>query len=203
VDKLRPIALTQEQAAYAYEALDTVAAEDNKTLATQISKLDSKMHECQRKLDRLTHGYLDQEIDADTFHRTKEELLLRKNEFKKEKEVIHRTKGSSWIEPAREVINTLEMLGKTLVQTDVPASLPELARLVRKIGTNPHISRKTVSFSLSAPYDFMAQWLEISRVELAHNPSLASNKKYQSSLWCEPVYHFRTGFSTPAGGRKP
>jgi hypothetical protein len=43
----------------------------------------------------------------------KDELLVEKNVLKREKERLSRTHANAWIEPARQVINTLETLGKT------------------------------------------------------------------------------------------
>jgi site-specific DNA recombinase len=180
LDTLKPLVLTGDEAREIYAAIDREAAKESQSLDTTIMALEKKLSPLQNKLDRLTHGYLDQLIDEDSYRTAKEELVVEKTALKRETERLRRSRSSYWIEPTREVINTLETLGKS----EFPESLPEISRLVQKIGTNPLISRKTVSFSFSEPYDFTLSFLRNVRVELAANPSLHSDKNWWSTTWC-------------------
>jgi site-specific DNA recombinase len=180
LEALHPLALTSDQAAAVHTLIDEEASKDSQTLVTQAKTLEDKLLPIQQKLDRLTHAYLDQLIDEETYRRTKDELLLQKTDLKKERERLQTNRTSFWIEPAGEVINTLEILGKT----EFSESLPEISRLIQKIGTNRLISRKTVSFTFAEPYRFTLSLLENLRVELSHNPSLASDQNWWSTVWC-------------------
>jgi len=59
-------------------------------------------------------------------------------------------------------------------------------------GRNPLISRKTVSFSFSEPYDFALSFLNNSRLASTDNPLLRSNEFSQSTNWCTFLDHLRT-----------
>ncbi|MES1180943.1 MAG: hypothetical protein ABUL66_03680 [Verrucomicrobiota bacterium] len=93
--------------------------------------------------------------DEESYQAAKNGLMIEKAELKREKERLHRTRSAFWNEPAREVINTLEMAGKS--QTE--KSPQEISRVVHKIGTNRLLSRKTVTFPFSEPYDFIPSLL--------------------------------------------
>jgi hypothetical protein len=130
-------------------------------------------------------------MDEETYRNAKEKLLLEKASIRGEKARFSRKGTSCWIEPAQEVISTLETLGKT----DFQESLPDIARQVQKIGTNPLISRKTVTFSFSKPYDLVPSLLASSHVAAHPNTSSLRDAKPESTVWCELVYHLRTHFS--------
>jgi site-specific DNA recombinase len=187
---LRPLALTSDQAKTVRHIIDEEAARDSKSLDAEAKTLDSKLAPLQQKLDRLTHAYLDLMIDEDSYRKTKDELFLEKVEIKKEKERLQRSHASFWIEPARRVISTLETLGKT----EFSESLPDISKIVQKIGTNHLISHKTVTFSFSEPYDFTLSLLGSLQVPHSTSAPSRSDAKSQSSVWCSLVSHLRTFF---------
>ncbi|GEM_PF-822077 len=180
LDALRPLSLTREQAQEVRLIIDEESAKESQTLNATTTALDAKLTPLQQKLDRLTHGYLDQLIDEESYRRAKEEILLEKTALKQEKERLHKSRTSSWIEPAHEVINTLETLGKT----DFPESLPEISKHVQKVGTNHLISRKTVSFSFSKPYDFIPSLLASVRVAASDLPPSPRDENSERQVWC-------------------
>ena len=138
-----------------------------------------------------TKGYLSGLIDEDSYQVAKDELIVQKNAFKKEKERLSKTRSTSWNEPAKLVISALEMAGKS----QATKSPEELSQVVHKVGTNRLIARKTVSFSLSENYDFLPSLLGFRRLETS-KPSLAfSEEKLESSIWCSLVSALRTKFS--------
>ena len=160
--------------------IDEEAAKDSRSLETSLSAFENKLLPLQQKLDRLTRGYLDQLIDEESYRRTKEELVLEKTALKREKERLQNSRASFWIEPARAVINTLETLGRT----DFSEALPEISRLVRRIGTNRLISRKTVSFSFSEPYDFVPSLLASLPVSASDTSPSRSDENSERQVWC-------------------
>lgn len=177
---LAPLALSAEDASLAHARIDEYGSQESLTLNTELKAMQEKVLLVQGKLDRLTRGYLDQLIDEESYRTAKEELVLEKTGLKAEKERLHKSRSSYWIEPAREVIKTLETLGKT----DTANNLPELSRLVRKIGTNHQISRKQVSFSLSAPYDFVACLRASHAIQSSTSISSRSDENPESPMWC-------------------
>ena len=125
-------------------------------------------------------GYLDELIDEESYQAAKADLILEKTTLKREGERLRKTGASYWIEPAREVINTLETLGKT----EFSESLPEISKIVQKVGTNRLISRKTVSFSFSEPYDFVPSLLASVRLTTSASSPSRSDQFSRSQQWC-------------------
>jgi len=153
---LKPLAISGEQASEIRAAIDRKAAEENQSLETSVKALEAKLSPLQDKLNPLTHGYLDQLIDEETYRQAKEEIVVQKSALKREKERLQRSRTSCWIEPAQKVVTTLETLGKM----EISPSLPEISHLVQKIGSNHEISRKTVSFlSLNLTISSRLYWL--------------------------------------------
>jgi hypothetical protein len=107
-------------------------------------------------------------------------LVMEKTELKREKERLHRTRSSFWNEPAKEVINTMELAGK--MQTD--KSPQEISRLVHKVGTNRLLSRKTVTFSFAEPYDFIPSLLASVEASTLNTSSSLCDEKSESIKWC-------------------
>ena len=116
-------------------------------------------------------------VDEDSYRQSKEELIVEKTRLKQEKQRLCGSRENSWIEPARKVVIALQTLGKN----DVSEHPSEISGLVQKIGTNRLISRKNVSFSISAPYDFPLSLLANMHLELSHNPSLHADKNWWST----------------------
>ena len=61
-------------------------------------------------------------------------------------------------------------------------------------GLDRLISRKTVTFSFSEPYDFALSFLGNLHTAISENPSLQSNELWQRSKWCSFLTHLRTLF---------
>ena len=180
LDKLKPLAISHEEAAILHAVIDEEAAKESASLDAAVTAIERKLEPLQTKLDRLTHAYLDQVIDEEAYQRTKDDLIMEKTALKRERERLQRTHSSFWIEPARDVVNTLE----TLRKTEFAESLPAISQTVRKIGTNRLISRKTVSISLSPKYDFLPSLLASARLAPVSTCGSQSDQKTQRQLWC-------------------
>ena len=120
-----------------------------------VQEVNQRMTVVQEKLDKLLEGYLDGLIDEDTYKRKKEELVQQKITLKGEKITLGQKRMSGWIEPTRDFVNTLIQAGK-IASTQ---SLEEISQLVRKIGTNRHISGKQADWNFMPPYDFVVEFL--------------------------------------------
>jgi hypothetical protein len=106
--------------------------------------------------------------------------VIEKTDLKQEKKRIESEGSSYWNEPAKEVINALELAGK--MQTE--KSPQEISQLVHKVGTNRLLSRKTVSFSFSEPYDFVPSLLASRQVSTLNTPSSLCDVNQQNTKWC-------------------
>jgi len=129
---------------------------------------------------KLTRAFLDEVIDEESYQAAKADLVLEKTGLKAEKQRLHRTRSSSWNEPAKEVINTMELAGK--VQTD--KSPQEISQVVHTVGTNRLLSRKTVTFSFSEPYDFIPSLLASVEASTLTTSSSLCDEKSESPMWC-------------------
>ena len=160
--------------------LDEETRKDGQTLETASAEMTDKISAVQKKLNKLTQGFLDELIDEESYQASKSDLVIEKTELKREKERLHRTRSSFWNEPAKEVINTMEMAGK--MQTE--KSPQEISQVVHKVGTNRLLSRKTVTFSFAEPYDFIPSLLaSLEAPTSTTSPSLC-DANFQRAIWC-------------------
>ena len=188
---MKPLAISSEQANFVRALIDKETQKDGQSLETASVEMTDKILLVQKKLNKLTQGYLDELIDEESYQAAKADLVIEKIELKREKERLHRTRSSFWNEPAKEVINAMELAGKVQVEK----SPQEISRLVHKVGTNRLLSRKTVSFSFSEPYDFAASLLASRHASALNNSSSPCDANSQSSEWCTLTNHLRTHFT--------
>ena len=178
--RLRPLAITTDEANLLRQIVNDETA--NAARATEGERI--KNAECltivQDQLNRLTSSYAREIIDEDGFKSATAELVIEKVALKHEKSRLQKTGSSYWVEPTNDFINTLELVGKI----DVSKSPQEISELMRKIGTNLLVSRKTVSFNFLPPYDFTSAFLAETRVTSDSSPVPQSPLAGESSIWC-------------------
>jgi DNA invertase Pin-like site-specific DNA recombinase len=177
---LKPLAISPEQANVVRALIDERTHKDGQALETEDDRMSDEMTLVQQKLNKLTRGYLNDLIDEESYQAAKADLVIQKTALKHEKEQLHRTRSTFWNEPAKEVINAMELAGKMQVEK----SPQEISQLVHKIGTNRLLSRKTVSFSFSEPYDFAASFLASIEASTTTNTPSQSDEKSRSIDWC-------------------
>jgi hypothetical protein len=119
-------------------------------------------------------------IDEESYQAAKADLVIEKTTMKEEKQRLHRTRSSFWNEPAKEVINTMELVGKS--QTD--KSPAEISQVVHKVGTNRLLSRKTVTFSLAEPYDLIPSLLASGHISIPNTSPSLCDENGGSINWC-------------------
>ena len=180
LDIVKPLAISPEQANHLRALIDAETKKEGSAAGTEVEQISDKLSDIQKKLNKLTRGYLDELIDEESYQAVTADLVNQKTALKQEKQRLHKTGSSFWNEPAKEFANTLEMAGKQ--QTD--KSLQEISLVVHKVGTNRLLSRKTVTFSFSEPYDFALSFLANFNSDLAINPSLRSNENWLNTNWC-------------------
>jgi hypothetical protein len=195
LDMVKSLAISTEEANFVRGLIDAETEKEGGEVETSIDTITERLSAVQAKLNRLTRGYLNELIDEESYQTAKEDLVTEKTALKQEKQRLHRTGSSYWNEPAKEVINALELAGK--VQTE--QSPQEIAQLLHKVGTNLLLSRKTVSMTFSEPYDFVPSFLGTLDSRGTTSWSLCDQKNplgSQLTEWCRFVRLLRTHFNT-------
>jgi site-specific DNA recombinase len=177
---LKPLAIMPEEADRCRALIDAETDKEADAAETGADAINDRLSKIQEKLNKLTKGYLNELVDEESYKSATTDLITEKTALKQEKQRLQKTGSSYWNEPAKAFINALEMAGKT--QTD--KSPKEIAALVHKVGTNRLLSRKTVSFSFSEPYDFTASLLASRHDATSQNSSSHCDANHGSSIWC-------------------
>jgi hypothetical protein len=179
-DKLRPLGLSTTEAAELRQVVETEAKNELQSLVKSIEAIDAQLEPLETQHRNLRRLVLNGTFSEEEYRDSKEELVVEQTRLKQEKHRLQKTRENSWIEPTRDLVNTLDIAGKS----NVSESLPELARLVQKIGTNHLISRKTVSFSISELYEKIPDLLRVCRLSRLHSHGATSAENGQRSKWC-------------------
>jgi site-specific DNA recombinase len=177
---LKPLAISPEQANHLRSLIDAETKKEGNAAGTEVEQISDRLSDIQKKLNKLTRGYLDELIDEESYQTATADLVTQKTALKQEKQRLHKTGSSFWNEPAKEVINTLEMAGKQ--QTD--KSPQEISQVVHKVGTNRLLSRKTVTFSFSEPYDFIPSLLASIEASPSLTPPSLGDETGGCITWC-------------------
>lgn len=180
LELLKPVAITPDEANHCRALIDMETAKEGNAAETGAEQINDRLSKIQERLNKLTKGYISEIIDEESYKSATTDLMTEKTALKQEKQRLQKTGSSYWNEPAKAFINTLELAGK--MQTE--KSPQEIAILVHKVGTNRLLSRKTVSFSFSEPYDFTASLLASRHVSTSETSSSLCDANSQSAIWC-------------------
>ena len=101
---------------------------------------------------RLVSAYIDGDIPKESYLKIKEELMKEKLYLNQQKQDFGQ-KGKNWIELLRSFILDTKK-ANFLASSD---DYLEIKEFVRKVGTNPQLFNKSVSFSFCPPFDFVAK----------------------------------------------
>jgi len=109
----------------------------------RVQELRNEIQTISQKLQRLLDAYLDQDIEQEIYRSEKAELLSRKKSL--EEKVGNLQQGAiAWVEPLRNWIKDVQILGKM----DEKASLPLKKQTLQKIfGLNPAVGGKGLTLS--------------------------------------------------------
>ncbi len=155
--KLSPLAISATEAQEIRLLISHEEQTESGTIGTAIKKTTDELTEVQEKMDRLTRAFLNLEegIDGDSFHRVKSELVIQKRHLKPKKSGCKKRGSITGSNLLENIISTLETLGN---MADA-ASPHDIAKLLQKIGSNPLLANKTVTFSFGEDYDFLPSLL--------------------------------------------
>jgi site-specific DNA recombinase len=180
LDILKPLALSTDEANHVRRLIDEETEKDGGAIEEAVEQINDKLSAVQGKLNKLTRGYLDERIEEESYQSATADLIAEKTRLKQEKKRIESKGSSYWNEPAKEVINAMELAGKMQIEK----SPQEISQLVHKFGTNRLLTRKTVSFSFSELYDFPASLLASRQVSTLNNSSSLCDANFQNTRWC-------------------
>ena len=91
--------------------LDKDEQKAKENIGMTVQNLKSELADISAKLDKLLSAYLDEIISAEEYSAQKQKLLSRKVEFNEEIREIE-DKGTSWLEPARAWVKSLNQAEK-------------------------------------------------------------------------------------------
>ena len=132
--------------------LDKDEQKAKENIGMTVQNLKSELADISAKLDKLLSAYLDEIISAEEYSAQKQKLLSRKVEFNEEIREIE-DKGTSWLEPARAWVKSLNQAGKLLSSGDKS----EMTTFLKQIGSNHILIDKSFSFLPKKPFQILAE----------------------------------------------
>jgi hypothetical protein len=121
-------------------------------LDRETQKLSAQITANETRMNKLVSTYLDGDIPKVVYLKQKD-TLMRSSLILTEKQKVFASGGNDWVEPLREwILDTKQ--ATFLASAD---NFSEIARYVKKVGTNPTVRDKTACFSFSSPFQFVAQ----------------------------------------------
>lgn len=151
-EQLQKVAISDEWSGKFLRKVDEWEKEKIYSSQTFVQNLERKIMENQEKLDKLVSAYIDGEIPKESYLKKKEELMKEKLLLNQRRQDFEQ-KRKNWIEPLRNwILDTKE--ANKLASSD---NFYEIREFVRKVGTNPQLFNKSVSFSFIPPFDFLAK----------------------------------------------
>ncbi len=112
------------------------------------AKLKKEIANVDSKLNVLLDSYLEQIIDAETYKQKKTELFEKKKSLEEQINVIQ-LKGSTWIEPFREFIQTALQCGKIARAKN---NCDELKTIAKRVGSNVFLNDRHVKVEYKRPF---------------------------------------------------
>ena len=151
-EQLQKVAICDEWVEKFLRKADEWEKEETHSSQTSAQNLERKINKNQKRLDNLVSAYIDGDIPKENYLKIKEELMKEKLLLNQRKEDFEQ-KGKNWIEPLRRFILDTKK-ANILAPSD---NFSEIKEFVRKVGTNPKLFNKSVSFSFVPPFDFVAK----------------------------------------------
>ena len=119
--------------------------------------LNEKIKQVDGKLDKLINEFLDGTIEKEFYLKKKDELIKIKKDLVEQKKKYFGRKGNAtfgWIEPLKNWIITANEAVNLQTRND----FIEIKSFVQKIGTNPQLLAKKISFEFQKPYDLIPKY---------------------------------------------
>ena len=128
---------------------------------TTVKNLKLETLELDQKLDKLLDLYLGNKLSQNEYTLKKEKFLNSKVEIQ-DKISDFEQKGLSWLEPAKELVLSLNKAEKILKSED----RSEMTSFLKNIGSNHILQNRQLIFKPVNPYDLVAEQSEATSVDL-------------------------------------
>ena len=188
-EKLAPLALPAGWGALLYEMLDRMAGEHKNRNQQRHLEATRQLDEVKQRLGKLVSLHLDASLDDETFQTEQERLILQKSRIKSRLRQSEQEAIASWLEPVREVIQTLQAATDLTSTTDHSV----LSAILKRTGTNQRISNHLMHMDLVPPYDSAASLLAEIGTGKSAPELVASFNPSERSLLCRLFDAIRTG----------
>src|SRR3989339_1675257 len=152
-DQLQKVALPDDWAEKMLAKVNILEKETSQSNHSFAQNLQEKIKETEIKLDRLVNTFLEGNLEKEIYLQKKDELIKTKTDLNSKKSDFGR-KGSYWIEPLRNFINTAQHCGKLALSND----FYEIKSLAEKIGTNRRLLSRKTEFEFVRPYDLIPKY---------------------------------------------
>ncbi len=169
-ERLQTISLCDEWTEYMFGKITKWEQEETTSSQSDVRNLSDRIKASEARLEKLVSMYLDGDIPKEIYLKKKDENMRATLALKKKKKDFEHG-SNNWVEPLREwVLDTKQ--ANFLSSSD---NFKEIASFVKKVGTNPLVRDKTVSFGVSVPSQFVAKRRVISPFSFSCAPAARSS----------------------------
>ena len=149
---LQKVSLSSQDTEKVLAALDTEETQAKEQAQSEVINLKTQLAQIEMKLQKLLDVYLEDALTQKEYAAKKEILISQKVELN-EKITDFEQKGLSWLEPAREVVKSLNQAAKLLASEN----LSEMTTFLKNIGSNHILRNREFLFAPKNPYDLVAE----------------------------------------------
>ena len=188
--QLQTVALCDESVEYMLKKVASWEKEETSSSQSFVQNLQTKQTTVNQKMDKLVTTYIDGDIPKAAYLKKKDNLLKEKLHLREQKDNFGQ-KGKNWIEPLRSFILDTKQ-ANFLACSD---EYGQMKAFVQKIGMNPRVRNKSISFSFAPIFEFLSSRKARSSAGGAQRSRSDSCRNVAESarvLFCDP-----TGNRTP------
>ena len=176
--RLQTISLPDSYTEWMLERVRDWEREEIGVSQSESHNLSAKLKASEDRMNKLVSTYLDGDIPKVIYLKQKDTLMRSSLTLQAEKKACDGG-GNKWVEPLREWI--LDTKQATFLSS--ADNFSEIARYVKKVGTNPTVRDKTAHFACTPPSHCVA----VRRGFLASSASSAPTARVGSALTSEEV----------------
>ncbi len=177
-DQLQKVALPDDCVEKMLAKINILEKETTQSNQSFAQNLNEKIKETENKIDKLVNTYLEGNLEKEIYLLKKDELIKTKTDLNSKKSDFGR-KGSYWIEPLRNFINTAHHAGKLALSND----FYEIKSLAEKIGTNRRLFQKKALLDLVKPFDLIPKYKGENDFAVAPALRGQGSLKTESLIW--------------------
>ena len=194
--RLQTISLPDSYTAWMLEQVRVWEREEIGVSQSESQNLSAKLKASEARMNKLVSTYLDGDIPKEIYLKQKDALMRSSLALQAEKKDCDGGRNK-WVEPLREWI--LDTKQATFLSS--ADNFSEIARYVKKVGTNPTVRDKAAHFACTPPSHCVA----VRRIFLASSASSAPAARVGSALTSDEVRFcgergIRTLGTLPYGG---